>query len=88
MSKETIKNKALIKIGYHEYVLDITEAVKLMALFEKAEFYEDQWHPADGDIDSYTSHHIGSLKIDNFPKMKIMPSDLYHVALIAGPKDT
>jgi hypothetical protein len=39
--------KAIIKLGYKDYVLNVEDAVKIMELLENAERYETQYHRAE-----------------------------------------
>jgi hypothetical protein len=36
-------NKAIVQIGYNNYVLDTDKALKLLSLLEEAERYEHKW---------------------------------------------
>jgi hypothetical protein len=36
-------NKAIVQIGYNNYVLDTEKALKLLSLLEEAERYEHKW---------------------------------------------
>lgn len=81
------QNKAIIAIGYKNFVMGFDAALAVMKAFEEAEFYDTKWHSADGDTESYTTHHIGTMDTDVFPKLSVMPNALYHVARVNGPHE-
>ena len=81
-------NKAQITIGYKKFVMSFDSALAVMKAFEDAEFYEDKWHASTETAESYTTHHLGTLDADVYPKLSVMPNALYHVARVAGPAES
>jgi hypothetical protein len=43
-------NKAIVQIGYNNYVLDTEKALKLLSLLEEAERYEHKWRKEEEGV--------------------------------------
>lgn len=71
--------KAIVAIGYTQYVLDIDKAVKLTELLEEAELYDEQW------TDGKSSHYIYEQDSRDLVRtMKIIPQSFYRIGKMAG----
>lgn len=71
--------KAIVAIGYANYVLDVDKAVQLIELLDEAELYEDEWGKEK------TTHYIYEQDPrDLVRSLKIMPASFYRVAKMAG----
>jgi hypothetical protein len=73
-------SKVAIKVGYRTYLLDTQEAVDLVDILAKAEFYEEKWHKEE---EGGTTHHV-------YPQeggeliMSVIPDHLCRMARLAG----
>jgi len=80
--------KALIRIGYNNYVMDVSDAVNILEIMGKAELYQ-----AKRDYKATpttTSYHVWSQEMNGDDNMTIqlLPDTLYRVAKLAGkPQD-
>lgn len=71
--------KAIVSVGYNQYVLDVDKAVQLIELLDEAELYEDQW------AKDQTHYHIYPQDArDLVRSLKIIPAAFYRVAKMAG----
>jgi hypothetical protein len=72
--------KAIICIGYNEYVLDLADAVTVMEIMTKAEKYKAKWRKG-GD----TTHHVWAEDESNpVTMLKPIGENLYRTAKLAG----
>lgn len=73
--------KAIVRIGYDEYVMDIDKAITLLDSLAGAERYERVYH---GDSKKHT-HHVWDENPDEcIREMKIIPENILRVARLAG----
>ena len=77
--------KAIIKLGYKDYVLNVEDAVKIMELLENAERYETQYYRAEESEtgESYHSHHIYD-EIEDDRALQLLSDKTYRIAKLAG----
>ena len=78
--------KAIVKLGYKDYVLNVEDAVKIMELLENAERYETQYHRGAEESEtgeSYNSHHIYD-EIEDDRALQLMSDKTYRIAKLAG----
>ena len=77
--------KAIIKLGYKEYAVNLEDAVKIMELLENAERYETSYHrdesPETGE--SYYTHHIYD-EHDPDRVLQLMSDKTYRIGKLAG----
>jgi hypothetical protein len=84
--------KAIITIGYEDYVMDVEDAVHISKILMQAEQYKHKWAK---DEDGGTTHYIWPPEMEeskDLSKMsrsiKIIPDTLYRMAKLAGkPSD-
>ena len=77
-------NKAIIQIGYNNYVLDTEKAIKILSLLEEAERYEHKWRNAEEGGSTYHVWNANESPADGLREMKLMPEQLYRMAKMAG----
>ena len=71
--------KAVLQIGYKQYVMDAEKAISMMSLLQDAEVYESKW------VDKTTTHYIYQQDTQDFIReMKLIPDALYRLAKLAG----
>ena len=76
--------KAIINIGYTQYVLDVDKAIQLLSLLEGAELYDEVW-VKDGVCKGEQSYHIYEQDPkDCIRQLKLIPMSFYNVARMAG----
>lgn len=80
-------NKAIIQIGYNNYVLDTEKAIKILSLLEEAERYEHKWRKAEEGGSTYHVWDGNESPADGLREMKLMPEQLYRMAKMAGKPD-
>lgn len=84
--------KAVITLGYREYVMEAEDALALLQVIARGERYQSKWRKAEDGGTSYyiwteseqpgdPGHNIGSLRL--------ISDDHYRIAKLAGapPKD-
>lgn len=75
--------KAVMKIGYNEYVLDTDKAVAILNLLEGAQIYEQKYHPSkDGEGSFYTHHIYDDEKTETH--LQLMKDEAYRMYKLAG----
>ena len=81
-------SKALIRVGYNDYVMDISDAVTLMEIMSKAENYKAK---TDYNVKpTTTAYYVWEQEPTNRDSVTItlMPDAVYRVAKLAGkPSD-
>lgn len=77
-------SKAVIKIGYNEYVMDVSDAVAVMEAMAKAENYKVK-HDYTAQPNT-TAYYIWEQETSNRDSVSIslMPDAVYRVAKLAG----
>lgn len=75
-------NKAAVRIGYTEFVLDTQKALTLLELLSEAEIYEEKWHKAEDGGSTY--HVYPQDNADGLRQLKIIPHAFYQIAKMAG----
>jgi hypothetical protein len=74
--------KAIIKVGYSQFVLDTSKALALLELLADAEIYEDKWRNKE---DGGTTYHVYPQDTnDGLRELKVVPMAFYHMAKMAG----
>ena len=59
-------------------------ALLLLELLDGCEVYEEEYHSSVGDTPSYTSHHIYLQEEPEMATVKLLPTNIYNVAKLAG----
>jgi hypothetical protein len=80
-------SKALIRVGYNDYVMDISDAVTLMEIMSKAENYKVK---NDYKVTpNTTAYYIWDQEANNRDTVTIslLPDTVYRVAKLAGKPD-
>jgi hypothetical protein len=80
--------KALIKIGYTEYVIAAEDAMPIIHILASAERYEKMSHRVEDSRDYTYTHHVWTDADNNF-SLEYISDELYQVAKMAGkrPRD-
>lgn len=74
--------KALVQLGYGNFVMDAQAALKLTELLAEAELFEEKWRKSE---EGGTTYHVYPQDTaDSMRIIKIMPNALYQVAKMAG----
>jgi hypothetical protein len=79
--------KALIRIGYNNYAMDISDAVAVMEIMGRAEMYQVK---RDYKVTpTATSYHVWGQEVgDDGFTIQLLPDTVYRVAKLAGkPQD-
>jgi hypothetical protein len=78
-------SKALIRVGYNDYVMDISDAVTVMEIMGKAENYKVK-HDYNAKPAATTAYYIWEQEATNRDGVTItlMPDAVYRVAKLAG----
>lgn len=76
--------KAIVRIGYKDYVMDAADALKLVEVLSNTERYESKYHP---NTKNY-SYHVYQDDTENVSEIKIITDNHYRVAKAAGKSET
>jgi hypothetical protein len=71
--------RAVINVGYKDYILDAKDALTVLELLANAERYEQKYSPKT------TTYHVYEQESDNgISQLKIIHDNLYRMAKLAG----
>lgn len=74
--------KAIIKVGYSQFVMDTPKALALLELLADAEIYEEKWRTQEN---GGTTHHVYPQDThDGVRQLQVVPTAFYHMAKMAG----
>jgi len=73
--------RAIVRIGYKEYIMNTADALHILDLLSKAERYEAKY---DHENKSKTYHVYDVLAEDKTEHLEIIHDDLYRMAKLAG----
>jgi|TARA_R110000744_G_scaffold5084_1_gene17887 hypothetical protein len=73
--------KAVLKIGYTDYVVDVARATEIMDLIQNSERYEKHW---DGTSGTNNYHIWNEQKEVDTTNLELIPDKLYQMAKLAG----
>jgi len=76
--------KAIVRIGYQDYVMDVKDAVAITEAMSTAERYENKYHTKE---EGGATHHVWTADADNMITIQVMPADLYRMARLAGKSE-
>lgn len=78
-------SKAILSIGYNNYVMDLKDAVAMAEMLSKAELYESKYNRESSD----STYHIFPNEKNETGTIKLISDDFYRMAKLAGkpPKD-
>lgn len=80
--------KAILRVGYKEYVMSMTKAAQIMELLEAAERYESKWHKAENGRESCTTYHVYPDDADHRGNLEVITDAFYNMCKMAGkPQD-
>lgn len=72
--------KAVLKIGYLNYVMDVDKAIRVMDLLSGVEEYEEKWQKAE---EGGTTYHVYDADSDRI-RVQILSDSKYRMAKLAG----
>lgn len=73
--------KAIITVGYTEYVLDAKDALTILELIGNAEVYKSKYASAS---EGGSTHHVWECTYSDTCTLKLLPESLYRMAKLAG----
>jgi hypothetical protein len=80
--RSELMKKAIIRIGYYDYVLDTPKAIALLELLEETEMYESKYHTTDGGV---STHHIYKRETEDGTRpLRLLTKSFYDMAKLAG----
>jgi hypothetical protein len=81
-----MSDKAIVQVGYDEYVMEARDALTIISLLAKAEKYKRVWAK---DEDGGTTHYVYPQEADESSKrsLTLLPDNLYRIAKLAGKPD-
>lgn len=73
--------KAVLKIGYENYVVDVARATEIMEVLQNSERYEKHWDGVSGT----NNYHIWDEQEEvDTVNLELIPDKLYRMAKLAG----
>ena len=78
-------SKAVLRLGYKEFLIEVGDMVKVIDLLAKAERFERVYVPADKTKESYYTYHVYDQDAaGKFNSIEFMTEDMYRMAKLAG----
>lgn len=81
MSAIHSKTKAIVTVGYTNYVMDADKALTLLGLLAESEVFEEKWQKKE---DGGTTYHIYDQEQEGIRQLKVLPDAFYNMAKLAG----
>jgi len=76
-------SKAIVRVGYSEYVMNMADAVTIMEIMSKAENYKVARNY--DTTPNTTSYHVWDQEVDHDQmNIQLLPDAVYRVAKLAG----
>jgi hypothetical protein len=75
--------KAILSVGYNEYVFELEEAITIVNILAKAERFESKYHTTT----SGRTQHIYENEEHEFGQLKLITDGFYRMAKLAGKPD-
>lgn len=79
--------KAVITIGYSQFVVELEQAKMVAEALIGAERYDGKYHPRTDDTEPYTSYHIWEDTRDDSYNITVISDDRYRKAKLLGKPD-
>jgi len=74
--------KAIVQVGYTQFLLDTQKALTLLELLAEAELYEEKWRKKE---EGGTTYHVYSQDSnEGIRQLKVIPMAFYYMAKMAG----
>jgi hypothetical protein len=74
--------KAIVRVGYTQFVMDTPKALALLELLADCEIYEEKWRTKE---QGGTTHHMYPQETnEGIREIKVIPTAFYHMAKMAG----
>jgi hypothetical protein len=64
--------------------MDTEKAVSMMELLDGLEIFEENWHREENGKPSYNSYHVYDPEEPAIGSIKLLPTNIYQVAKLAG----
>lgn len=74
----------VVDMGWQKVVLPNADAIKLVEILEKAEVYEEKWISREDRAEDGADHSYHVWPNDKPYSMKLLPTQLYQMAKLAG----
>lgn len=74
--------KAVLNLGWKNYIMDPDKAVAVLQMLEGAEIYEETWHHESKN----KTHHVYEQEAGS-QTLNLIPDSLYRMAKLAGKPD-
>ena len=71
--------KAVLNLGWKNYIMDADKAIAVMQMLEGAEVYEEKWHSESKG----KTYHVYERDLDQ-QTINLIPDSLYRMAKLAG----
>jgi hypothetical protein len=80
--------KAVINMGYNEYIMDLPDAITVLELLDKAERYKSKYNSRTDDRASFTSYHVYAQEDEAaLRNITLLSADAYRKAKLLGKPD-
>jgi hypothetical protein len=80
--RTNLMKKAIVQVGYTNFLLDTPKALALLELLAEAELYEEKWRKQE---EGGTTYHIYPQDTnEGIRHLKVIPQAFYQMARMAG----
>ena len=77
-------SKAIVRIGYTDYVIDAEKALAIADALADAEVYEDKYHKPEGEVPSYNTYHVYDMDVGRKFDIQVLNNKFYLMCKMAG----
>jgi hypothetical protein len=77
-------SKAIVRVGYEDYIVDADKALAIVEALANAERYEMKYYRAEGDVAAYHTHHVYDMDTDKKFHIEVLSNKFYLLCKMAG----
>lgn len=77
-------SKAVVRVGYKEYIMSSEAALKIADAISDAEMYEAVWHSEKNGVASHYTYHVYDRAHDDKFTIEVAGDSHYSMAKLAG----
>jgi len=77
-------SKAIVRVGYEDYIVDADKALVIVEALAGAERYESKYHSALGEVSAHYTHHVYDVDTDKKFDIQVISNKFYLMCKMAG----
>jgi len=77
-------SKAIVRVGYEDYVVDADKALAVVEALAGAERYESKYHSALDGVSAHYTHHVYDVEVEKKFDIQVISPKFYLLCKMAG----